>query len=83
MNTLPTIDGRVYYEKLEFEDGFDVLIELFYWFDAAAHMLCTALALLVAKKGRQLTCIADTYRMNELGIDAFYSCEHNCLIDNM
>jgi hypothetical protein len=30
MNTLPTIDGRVYYEKLEFENGFDVLIELFY-----------------------------------------------------
>ena len=52
VDTLAAIDGRVYYEELEFEDVFDVLIELLYGFDATVEMFCSTLALLVAKKGR-------------------------------
>ena len=52
VDTLAAVCGRVYYEELEFEDGFNVLIELFYGFDATVEMFCSTLALLVAKKGR-------------------------------
>lgn len=52
VNALAPVDWRINNKKLEFEYGFDILIQLLDGLDVAGMMAVAAVALVPAKKGR-------------------------------